>query len=32
VFKSLLNHVSKGDIAVKYYIYIVLLNQEGIKN
>lgn len=24
--------VSKGDIAVKYYIYTVLLNQEGTKN
>lgn len=23
--------VSKGDIAVKYYIYTVLLNQEGTK-
>ena len=24
--------VSKGDIAVKYYIYTVLLNQDGTKN
>ena len=24
--------VSKRDIAVKYYIYTVLLNQEGTKN